>query len=40
MAVHVDDLLGLYRDMWVIRAFETGLGLHQPPAGDATSGRM
>lgn len=25
MAVHVDALLGLYRDMWVIRAFETGL---------------
>ena len=25
MSVHVDELLGLYRDMWVIRAFETGL---------------
>lgn len=25
MTVHVDDLLTLYRDMWVIRAFELGL---------------
>jgi len=25
MAVHIDTLLGLFRDMWVIRAFEQGL---------------
>ncbi|MDH4309105.1 MAG: thiamine pyrophosphate-dependent dehydrogenase E1 component subunit alpha, partial [Acidimicrobiia bacterium] len=25
MAVHVDTMLGLYRDMWMIRAFEQGL---------------
>ena len=25
MAVHIDTLLGLYRDMWLIRAFEQGL---------------